>query len=97
MIQQIAVGAMDLDAIEAGILSILSADAVAFDDLGNFVQLQRSRRDIILLRPEYVDMALWGNRLGATGDFPCSRPGRKFSLRARVAAPFVPLPNERLL
>src|SRR6516162_9837890 len=70
LIQQISVCTVDLDSIEAGIHSVLRANTVGFDDFRNFVQLQRSRRDIILLRPEQVDMTLWGNRTGSNGQFP---------------------------
>jgi len=50
---------MDLDAIEAGVHGILRASTAAFNDFRNFIQLQRSRRAIILLGPKQVDVALW--------------------------------------
>jgi hypothetical protein len=64
LIQQISVCTVDLDSIEASVHSVLRADTVGFDDFRNFVQFQCSRRDIILLRPEQVDMTLRGNRTG---------------------------------
>ena len=61
---------MDLDSIEASVHSVLRANTVGFDDFRNFVQFQCSRRDIILLRPEQVDMTLRGNPTRSNGQFP---------------------------
>ena len=44
LVEQIAVGAMDLDAVEAGRLGVLRALAEGLDDRRDFVASQRARR-----------------------------------------------------
>ena len=56
LVEQIAIGAMNFDAVEAGGLGILSALLIGGDDAGNFLRLQRPRGDIFLFRPHQRDM-----------------------------------------
>jgi hypothetical protein len=45
VLQQVAVGGVDLDAVEAGFLGALGGMCVVGDDAGDFRRLQRARRD----------------------------------------------------
>ena len=57
LIQQIAVRAVDLDAVKARALGVLRAPLECRDDAGNLFSFQRSRRDERADRPQQVDMA----------------------------------------
>ncbi len=41
LVRQVAVGAVDLDAVEAGDPGVLSGLAIGFDDVGDLAQVQR--------------------------------------------------------
>ena len=55
LVEQIAVRAVQFDAIEAGGQCIGGADAERLDDAGDLVACQRTRRDIGRLRPHEAD------------------------------------------
>ena len=66
LVEEIAVGAVDLDAVEAGGLGVLGALAIGGDHARNLVGLERARRRIGALGPDQADMAL--GRDGARRD-----------------------------
>ncbi len=66
LIEQLAVRAVDLHAIETSALRVFRAAAVGFDDAGDFFRLQRSRPDERPLRPHEANVS--GCRDGARRD-----------------------------
>ena len=66
LIQQIAVRAMQFDAVEPRRLGVDRALAVSLDDGGDFFGFQRARHDIITLGPQQADMPF--RRQGARGN-----------------------------
>ncbi len=84
LVEQIAVGAMHLDTVEAGAQGVACGGAVLVDDVGDFAERQRARRHEIARAVEGVRMALRPNRRGR------DRQGAA-GLQARVRdAPDVP-------
>ena len=64
LVQQIAVRAMDLYAVEAGILRVLSARAKLLHHATDLLGRKRPRRVIRLFRPDQIQMAARRNRTG---------------------------------
>jgi hypothetical protein len=62
LVEQVAVRAVDLDAVKAGRFGVLGAVAKSLDDFRNFLGLQRARRDIRPLRANQAHMPLGGER-----------------------------------
>ena len=75
LVEQIAVRAVNVDAIEAGCLRILRAAAKGFDDAGNLFERERPRRDEVLFRPEQRDVAACGNRGRSYGKLTVQKDG----------------------
>ncbi len=67
LIDQVAICAMELDAIEAGLLCVLRAAMKGPDHTGDLTALQRSRHDVRRLRPHQAHVpgrcdCAWGHR-----------------------------------
>ncbi len=61
LVEQVAVGAVDLHAVEAGGLGPLGALAVGLDDVGDLLGVQRARGDVGTLRAHQADVPLGGD------------------------------------
>ena len=87
LVEQVAVGAVDLDAVEARALGVLRALAERLDDAGDLAGLERARRLVGGLRPEQAHVAGWRRRRWAP---PAARRRDRRSARcgprARAAA-----------
>ena len=64
LVDQVAVGRVDLHAVEAGAPGVLGALAVGGDDAGQLVQGQRTRRHVGALRAHQADLAGRRDRAG---------------------------------
>ncbi len=67
LIQQIAIGAVQLDAIEAGGLGVFSPLAEGLDDAGDLLDPERARGDERLFGPEQADPSLSRDGAGRHG------------------------------
>ena len=70
LVEQIAVRAVDLDAVEAGRLGVLGASAVGLDDVRKLLGLERPGRDISALRAQKLTLPFGAIALGPTGRAP---------------------------
>ena len=59
LVEQVAIGAVDFHAVEAGGLRVLGALTVGFHDAGDFAGFQGARRDEGALRAEQARRAPW--------------------------------------
>jgi predicted O-linked N-acetylglucosamine transferase (SPINDLY family) len=85
LVEQVAVGAMQLHAIEAGRQGVLSRAAVVGDDAGNLFELQGPWHGIRALGPQQADMTLRGD--GARCDRGCRGVRRATPHPARARRP----------
>ena len=67
LVEQVAVGGVQLDTVEAGALGIGGGLAELLDDGGDLLRFQGAGRDIGTLRAEQADMALRGDGTGSDG------------------------------
>ena len=66
LVEQIAIGTVQFDTVEAGLFGVFRALAIGGDDGRNLAGLEGSRGDIFAQRTEQADMAEW--RDGAGGE-----------------------------
>mgnify|MGYP001067956204 CR=1 FL=1 len=57
LVEQVTIGAMHVDAVEAGSLGVLGAATEILDDAGDLARLQSARHDIGTDRTQQADMA----------------------------------------
>ena len=70
LLEQVVVGRVDLDAVEAGPLGVLGRPAVILDDARDLVRLQRPRRDVGLHAVSVKAVPSGLSADGATGSCP---------------------------
>jgi hypothetical protein len=75
LVQQVAIGAVNLHAVKAGAFGILGPALEIGDHAGNLACLERARRDEILLRPDEAHMALGADRAGRHRQFAIEEDG----------------------
>jgi len=67
LVEQIAVRAMDLDAVEPGLFRVLGAMSIGFDDVRKLLGFEGAGRDIGPLRTQQAHMALGRDRARPNG------------------------------
>jgi hypothetical protein len=67
LVKQIAVRAMDLDAVEPRLFRVLGAVTIGLDDVGKLLGFERARGDIRPLRPNETHIALGRDRARGNG------------------------------
>ena len=70
LVEEIAVGAVDFDAVEPCALGVLGAAAIFGNDAGNFAEIERARHDVVAHRAHQADVAF--RRDGAGRDRQCA-------------------------
>jgi len=75
LVEQIAVGAVDLDTVEAGGLGVLSTLAEGLDDTGDLLEREGARGDEGLLGTDQRDVAAGGDGRGGDGKLAIEEAG----------------------